>query len=102
MSHEKAKLQRRDNSMRIRYIVALFLAISTASAQGLYRMEKSADAMGATFTVALFGTDRAAMEAAIDAALAAAGVTDPAKIEAANAAITLILTPARPGIAERN
>ena len=58
--------------MRIRYIVALFLAISTASAQGLYRMEKSADAMGATFTVALFGTDRAAMEAAIDAALAEA------------------------------
>jgi thiamine biosynthesis lipoprotein len=35
-------------------------------------MEKSADAMGATFTVALFGTDRAAMEAAIDAALAEA------------------------------
>jgi thiamine biosynthesis lipoprotein len=35
-------------------------------------MEKSADAMGATFTVALYGTDRAAMEAAIDAALAEA------------------------------
>ena len=35
-------------------------------------MEKSADAMGATFTVALYGTDRAQMEAAIDAALAEA------------------------------
>jgi len=48
------------------------LAISTASAQELYRMEKSADAMGATFTVALYGTNRAAMEAAIDGALAEA------------------------------
>jgi len=35
-------------------------------------MEKSADAMGATFTVALYGTDRASMEAAADAALAEA------------------------------
>jgi thiamine biosynthesis lipoprotein len=35
-------------------------------------MEKSADAMGATFTVALYGTNRAAMEAAIDGALAEA------------------------------
>jgi thiamine biosynthesis lipoprotein len=35
-------------------------------------MEKSADAMGATFTVALYGTDRAAMETAADAALAEA------------------------------
>jgi thiamine biosynthesis lipoprotein len=58
--------------MSIRYIFALLLALSTASAQDLYRMEKSADAMGATFTVALYGTDRAAMEAAIDAALAEA------------------------------
>ena len=58
--------------MSVRYIVALLLALSTASAQELYRMEKSADAMGATFTVALYGTDRAAMEAAIDAALAEA------------------------------
>ena len=35
-------------------------------------MEKSADAMGATFTVALYGADRAKMESAIDAALAEA------------------------------
>jgi thiamine biosynthesis lipoprotein len=35
-------------------------------------MEKSADAMGATFSIALYGTDRAAMEAAADAALAEA------------------------------
>lgn len=35
-------------------------------------MEKSADAMGATFTVALYGTDRASMEAAADAGLAEA------------------------------
>jgi len=58
--------------MSVRYIFALLLTLSTASAQDLYRMEKSADAMGATFTVALYGTDRAAMEAAIDAALAEA------------------------------
>ena len=32
-------------------------------------MEKSADAMGATYTVAIYGTDRVGMEAAVDAAL---------------------------------
>lgn len=41
-------------------------------------------------------------EEALDAALAAAGVTEPARINAANAAITRILTPARPGVAELN
>lgn len=40
--------------------------------QELYRLEKSADAMGATFSIALYGADRASMEAAVDAALAEA------------------------------
>jgi len=48
------------------------LLVPIASAQELYRMEKSADAMGATFTVALYGADRVKMEAAIDASLAEA------------------------------
>jgi len=49
--------------------LALLLAASAASGQELLRMEKSADAMGATYTVAIYGTDRVAMEAAVDAAL---------------------------------
>jgi len=49
--------------------LVLLLAASAASGQELLRMEKSADAMGATYTVAIYGTDRVAMEAAVDAAL---------------------------------
>jgi thiamine biosynthesis lipoprotein len=51
---------------------AILLFAFPAFAQDLYRMEKSADAMGATFTVALYGTDRAPMESAANAALAEA------------------------------
>src|SRR5205807_10507979 len=36
--------------------------------QELLRLEKSADAMGSTYSIALYGTDRIKMEAAIDAA----------------------------------
>jgi len=51
----------------------LFLALAPgAFAQELYRLEKSADAMGTTFTVALYGADRVRMEDAVDAALAEA------------------------------
>ncbi len=39
-----------------------------ASAQAPLRLEKSGDAMGSTYTVELYGTDRIAMEAAADAA----------------------------------
>ena len=54
-------------------LLPLLLPLALPSAaQDLYRMEKSADAMGATFTVALYGSDRAQMESAIDAALAEA------------------------------
>lgn len=52
--------------------LVLLLFTSWAFGQELYRLEKSADAMGATFSVALYGTDRASMEAAADAALAEA------------------------------
>ena len=56
--------------MRALAIAALLAA--PAFAQELYRLEKSADAMGSTFTVAVYGADRARTEAAADAALAEA------------------------------
>jgi len=39
-----------------------------ALGQELLRLEKSADAMGSTYSIAVYGTDRVKMEAAIDAA----------------------------------
>jgi thiamine biosynthesis lipoprotein len=56
----------------LRAVLLLLLLAPLAFPQDLYRMEKSADAMGATFTVAVYGADRAPMEAAIDATLAEA------------------------------
>jgi thiamine biosynthesis lipoprotein len=56
-------------------IVLFLLAALTAILAGqgrppeLLRLEKSASAMGSTFSVALYGTDRIKMEAAADAAL---------------------------------
>jgi thiamine biosynthesis lipoprotein len=46
------------------------LAALGASAQELLRLEASQDAMGTTFTVALYGEDRDRLEAAADAAFA--------------------------------
>ena len=45
-------------------------AMATASAQRpeLLRLEKSADAMGSTYSIATYGDDRVRMEAAVDAA----------------------------------
>jgi FAD:protein FMN transferase len=52
------------------FVVVLFLSGAVAADQPeLLRLEKSADAMGSTYTVALYGKDRIAMEAAADAAL---------------------------------
>ncbi len=50
-------------------VLVLFLLAGLASpgAEQL-RLEKSADAMGSTYTITLFGTDRVEMEAAVDAA----------------------------------
>jgi len=50
------------------YVLVLFLAASAARGETL-RLEKSADAMGSTFSVALYGDDRIKLEAAADAAL---------------------------------
>jgi len=52
-------------------VLVLFLlaAFAPAGAQTALRLEKSADAMGSTYTVVLYGTGRVAMEAAADAAL---------------------------------
>jgi len=50
--------------------LGLFLLFPPPAAPGqeLLRLEKSADAMGSTWSIALYGTDRIKMEAAIDAA----------------------------------
>ena len=57
-------------------VLVLFLLAASAfwvgaAAEGpeLLRLDKSADAMGSTYSVALYGTDRVKMEAAADAAL---------------------------------
>src|SRR5437870_5169234 len=50
-------------------VIVLFLAAAAAAEAETLRLEKSADAMGSTFSVVLFGDDRIKMEAAADAAL---------------------------------
>jgi thiamine biosynthesis lipoprotein len=50
-------------------LVLFLLALPAAyGQQELLRLEKSADAMGATYSIALYGYDRVKMEAAVDAA----------------------------------
>ncbi|MEO8369200.1 MAG: FAD:protein FMN transferase [Candidatus Solibacter sp.] len=51
-------------------MLVLFLLAASAAygQQDLLRLEKSADAMGSTYSIALYGSDRVRMEAAIDAA----------------------------------
>ena len=58
------------------FVVVLFLLAAPAvwlgaapDGQELLRLDKSADAMGSTYSVELYGTDRVRMEAAADAAL---------------------------------
>ena len=46
----------------------LSAAFAADGQQELLRLEKSADAMGATYSIALYGYDRVKMEAAVDAA----------------------------------
>src|SRR5579863_1401324 len=57
-------------------VIVLFLLAASAMWVGaasdgpeLLRLDKSADAMGSTYSVELYGTDRVQMEAAADAAL---------------------------------
>ena len=52
------------------FVIVLFLLAASAAfgQQDLLRLEKSADAMGSTYSIALYGADRVKMEAAIDAA----------------------------------
>jgi len=51
-------------------VLVLFLLAASAAfgQQDLLRLEMSADAMGSTYSIALYGSDRVKMEAAIDAA----------------------------------
>ena len=46
----------------------LLAAFAANGQQELLRLEKSADAMGSTYSIALYGYDRVKMEAAADAA----------------------------------
>ena len=52
----------------MRLCLVLFAAILLVHSAEAQRMEKSTDAMGATFTVVLYGLDQASMNQAIDAA----------------------------------
>ncbi len=54
--------------LRLVAIVWILLSAVSADQPEILRLEKSADAMGSTYTIALYGTDRVAMEAAADAA----------------------------------
>jgi thiamine biosynthesis lipoprotein len=49
-------------------IAATLAASASAHAPELLRLEKSADAMGSTYSIAIYGDDRVRMEAAVDAA----------------------------------
>jgi thiamine biosynthesis lipoprotein len=50
-------------------VIVLFLSAAiTAQQNNRLRLEKTADAMGSTFTIEIYGNDRIAMEAAVDAA----------------------------------
>src|SRR6266536_358822 len=58
------------NSPKIKQIVivlSLSAALTAQQKDGL-RLEKTADAMGSTFTIEIYGNDRIAMEDAVDAA----------------------------------
>lgn len=56
--------------LRLRFLTILWLLSGAvwAGAPELLRLEKSADAMGSTYSIALYGVDRVRMEAAADAA----------------------------------
>src|ERR1039457_2787302 len=49
-------------------VLFLLAAFAADGQQELLRLEKSADAMGSTYSIALYGYDRVKMEAAVDAA----------------------------------
>ena len=74
LSHELIEFKRFSVTTRLRNVVVLCLSGSFCAPAGrpaqtpLLRLEKSADAMGSTYTVDLYGTDRIRMEAAADAA----------------------------------
>ena len=52
----------------MRVAVALFAAVLLVQAAAAQRLERSTDAMGATFSVVLYGSDQQSMNQAIDAA----------------------------------
>ena len=55
--------------MLVLFLLASVRGVPAAAPQELLRLQKSADAMGSTYTVELYGYDRVKLEAAADAAL---------------------------------
>ena len=52
----------------MRLFLALFAAVLLVQAAGAQQLERTTDAMGATFSIVLYGSDRASINQAIDAA----------------------------------
>jgi FAD:protein FMN transferase len=52
----------------MRFCLVLFAALLLVHSAGAQRLERSTDAMGATFSIVLYGSDQASMNQAIDAA----------------------------------
>jgi len=52
----------------IRFLLTLFAALLLVPSAGAQRLERSTEAMGATFSIVLYGSDRGSMDAAIDVA----------------------------------
>jgi len=69
MNAEEHRLGRRVLSVFLCVHLWLGLSLLTAQQPELQRLEKSGDAMGATYSVVLYGTDREKMDAAAEAAL---------------------------------
>ena len=68
---KKISWARRKISPKYKQIVLVLFLLALPAAYGqqeLLRLEKSADAMGSTYSMALYGEDRVKMEAAVDAA----------------------------------
>lgn len=60
------------SSYRLKWLIALHLSLIAASAApspNLLRLERSLDAMGTTYTVAVYGPDRFALDSAVEDAL---------------------------------
>ncbi len=65
----------------MRFCLVLFAALLLVHSAGAQRLERSTDAMGATFSIVLYGSDQASMNQAIDAAFDDAHRLDAATLK---------------------